>query len=52
MELLVILFLATQQSLTGAELIQYCRSERAEALAITGDENYAYSVYMECLENG
>jgi len=52
MELLVILLMATQQSLTGAELIQYCRSERAEALAITGDENYAYSVYMECLENG
>ena len=52
MELLVILLIATQHSLNGAELIQYCRSERAEALATTSDENYAYSVYMECLENG
>ena len=52
MELLVILLLATQHSLTGAELIQHCRSERAEALAITGNHDYAYSVYMECLNNG
>jgi len=52
MELLIILLIATQHSLSGAELIQYCRNERAEALAITGDENYAHSVYMECLENG
>ena len=52
MELLIVLLLATQHSLTGAELIQYCRNERAEALAITGDEGYAHSIYMECLDNG
>ena len=52
MELLIVLLLATQHSLTGAELIQYCRNERAEALAITGDESYAHSIYMECLDNG
>ena len=52
MELLVILFLATQHYMAGAELIQYCRNERAEALAITGDHAYAHSVYMECLDNG
>ena len=52
MELLVILFLATQHSMTGTELIQYCRNERAEMLALTGDETYAHSVYMECLANG
>ena len=52
MELLVILLMATQHSMVGAELIQYCRSERAEVLALTGDEDYAHFVYMECLGNG
>ena len=52
MELLIVLLMITQHSIEGAELIQYCREERAEALATTGDVNYAHSVYMECLDNG
>ena len=52
MELLVLLLMITQHSIEGAELIQYCREERAEVLATTGDVDYAHSVYMECLDNG
>ena len=52
MELLIVLLMAAQHSMTGAELIQYCRNERAEALVITGDDAYAHSIYMECLDNG
>ena len=39
----------TQHSIEGAELIQYCREERAEVLATTGDVDYAHSIYLECL---
>ena len=52
MELLVLLLVITQHSIEGAELIQYCREQRAEVLATTGDVDYAHSVYMECLDNG
>ena len=52
MELLIILPMITQHSIKGAELIQYCREERAEVLATTGDIDYAHSVYLKCLNNG
>ena len=51
MEWLVLLTIAVASPSSGVELIQHCRQQRSEALMRTGDEVYAYSIYLECLDN-
>ena len=51
MEWLVLLTITAGSPLSGVELVQYCRQQRSEALMRTHDETYAYTIYLECLDN-
>ena len=51
MEWLVLLTIATASPSSGVELVQYCRQQRSEALMRTNDEIYAYTIYLQCLDN-